>query len=28
VEYIGWYEVKELPVENSYLIIPISEIKK
>ena len=28
VAYIGWYEVKELPVENPYLIIPLSEIKK
>jgi hypothetical protein len=28
VAYIGWYEVKELPVETTYLIIPLSEIKK
>lgn len=28
VAYIGWYELKELPVETPYLIIPLSEIKK
>lgn len=28
VAYIGWYELKELPVETHYLIIPLSEIKK